>query len=372
MSFKTANQKGTKMSISEQPSRRSPNGQPHARVEVCPCCGQAITTDQQLRKIQKWEDDRRREVDKKAKELHARERETIKAEAKAEVAEATKASQKEVIEAKRQAAEAKRQAQEAQKLLKTAQADAAKNAEAKTEAEVRKLKDQHHKQIEGLNTTIRNLHRDLEKKTAQERGDGAEIDLLRALKAAFPLDNISDKKGHGPDVTQIVIENGRVCGKIIFESKDAKRWDQGHVTKLRGDRVKAKADYAILSVLTFPRTAPDGAQTQLIEDIIVVRPTIAVEIVKMLRDTMIKFATSQITITERDRIQQKLYELLRSERGQEALRAVPAAIAALTTIDDAQDTSNSNYRTRREKAYKALEDAHRPFKAAVDEILTGE
>src|SRR5207244_3048913 len=120
--------------------------------------------------------------------------------------------------------------------------------------------------------------RRLEKKTADELGEGAEIDLFEALKEAFPDDHIYrvGKGKEGVDIIHKILDAGRECGSIVYDCKNRTGWRWDYVSKLRKDKLAAKAEHAILSSLPFP-----GGKKQLcVEDgVIVCNPARVVVIV---------------------------------------------------------------------------------------------
>lgn len=111
-----------------------------------------------------------------------------------------------------------------------------------------------------LATKVNELQRALEKKTNEELGEGAEIDLFEALKQDFPDDNITRiaKGAPGADIHHIVMLRGKECGTIIYDSKNHKGFRWEHVTKLKADQLAAKAEHAILSTHKFPE-GPDSS-----------------------------------------------------------------------------------------------------------------
>jgi hypothetical protein len=100
------------------------------------------------------------------------------------------------------------------------------------------------------------MQRKLDQKTAEQLGEGAEVDLYEDLKARF--ESVGDKiervgKGKpGADVIHTVKHNGMVCGKIIYDSKNHGQWRYDFAEKLAADKIAEKADHAILSTRKFP------------------------------------------------------------------------------------------------------------------------
>ena len=79
---------------------------------------------------------------------------------------------------------------------------------------------------ESLQSKMKEMERALLKKTSQDLGEVAEIDLFEALRHAFPDDRISrvPKGQNGADIHHEVIHKGQPCGKIVIDSKNTKGW----------------------------------------------------------------------------------------------------------------------------------------------------
>jgi hypothetical protein len=174
---------------------------PHVEGDFCPTCGQRISNGQA---VEVWA--RYHQHESKAK------------------AEAEAAVQEKLAEAERQKAEAVQEIAEAKDVEKV-EALHAKDAK-------------HFTEIQAWNAKVQNLQRSLEQKKANDLGDGAEVDLLKDLEAAFPNDRIwrVAKGVAGADVHQVVMRNGKECGTIILDSKNRKDWKWEYVTKLHADQ----------------------------------------------------------------------------------------------------------------------------------------
>jgi hypothetical protein len=155
------------------------------------------------------------------------------------------------------------------------------------------------------------LQHKLQKKTADEIGDGAEVNLFEALKGAFEDDTITRvKKGQpGPDLRHEIRHNGEVCGLIVYDSKHRQGWHLSYATKLRQDQLDAQADHAILTTAAFPT----GKKELCIEsDIIVVNPARAVPIVHLLRRALISMHVRGLSLKARAEKTERLYAFMNS------------------------------------------------------------
>src|SRR5262249_12094228 len=87
---------------------------------------------------------------------------------------------------------------------------------------LRKQQGEQTRERDKLQKKVDALTRQLQQKTANELGDGAEIDVFEALRTAFARDEITRvKKGQpGADIRQEVLHKGASCGTILFDSKN--------------------------------------------------------------------------------------------------------------------------------------------------------
>ena len=108
-----------------------------------------------------------------------------------------------------------------------------------------------------LEEKLQDVTRQLQSKSPDELGDGAELDLFELLKEAFPGDKITrySKGEPGADTLHEVYHNGKPCGRIVYELKNSSRWLNDYVAKLREDQRAAEADHAILSTYKLPSNA---------------------------------------------------------------------------------------------------------------------
>ena len=165
--------------------------------------------------------------------------------------------------------------------------------------------------IATLEKTTETLKRQLEDKSANTLGDGAEIDLYEELRREFSGDKITRvKKGtNGADIHQDVYENGIRCGRILHESKNCTQWRESFTAKAREDQVACDADHAVLSSTVFPK-----GQSQLFvsNDVIVVHPGRAVYVAIILRRSLIQLSKSCSSEQDRAAKTQLLYNFIKS------------------------------------------------------------
>jgi myosin heavy subunit len=286
--------------------------------------------DQELKKVAAERD----QAAKKLKEAQEREAE-IRKQAELEIAKQKQAAEKkanEDAEAKIKKASAERDqiakklkdAQDREKeILKKAQEDA-ENQRQKELAEQRQALEKDktlsllkqdakfNREREALQKKMQLMDKQLQKKTANELGDGAEIDLFEALRESYSGDRITriPKGQAGADILHEVLHKGESCGKIIIDSKNRQSWQNGFVTKLRQDQVEAGAEHAILASTVFPA----GKKEMCVESgVIVIAPARVIHITQILRKAMVAMHVMGLSLKERASKMTRLYKLVTSE-----------------------------------------------------------
>ena len=164
-----------------------------------------------------------------------------------------------------------------------------------------------------LSNKVTDLQRVLESKTAEELGEGAEIDLFESLRKEFPDDDIRriPKGTPGADILHVVILSGKKCGTIIYDSKNHNQFRHEHVSKLRADQLAAQAEHAILSTRKFPQ---GSRQLYLQDGVLLANPARVVLIATLIRQHLLQLHAQRVSDIERESKTAALYEFIVSER----------------------------------------------------------
>lgn len=111
------------------------------------------------------------------------------------------------------------------------------------------------RQIEEQKEIAKEAVRKAEQGSMQRQGEIQELELENILRELHKYDDIIEiKKGQqGADIVQCVkTENGLECGKIYYESKRTKNYNDNWLQKLRDDNLTVKADVLVLVTETMP------------------------------------------------------------------------------------------------------------------------
>jgi len=291
------------------------------------------------------------------------------AKARAEAKQAAEAAAAKTIAEAQQARElARRQLNEAtssqaQTLQKQREALEAATVEA-VNAEKAKAFNERQK-FEGK---LETLQRQLQQKSAEELGEGAEVNLFEALKMEFPEDRVRrvTRGTAGADIVHEIVVRGRVCGQIVYDSKNRAAWRNDYVTKLRKDQLSAKADHAILCTLAFPT----GAHQIYAQDgVIVVNPARAIVLAQILRKQILQTDSLRLSNEERSTKTSQMYEYINSDGFGQLWSEIDVKTDELLELDVKEQKAHAATWSKRGSLLKTVQKAHGTLTAEIEHII---
>jgi hypothetical protein len=232
----------------------------------------------------------------------------------------------------------------------------------------RKLRAEHARKLESAEKRVVLLQRQLQEKTANELGDGAEIDLYEELRSLFPSDDIRrvPKGQPGADIQHEVYYKGQSCGKIVYDSKNRKDWKDEYASKLRADQTEARAEHAILSSCFFP----DGEKELCIRNhVIVVNPGRACYIARLLRDGLVDMHIRNLSVKERTGKMAQLYQLIVSPQFKQKLGELDRLTDQLLELDVEETRAHQNVWKKRGLLMKQLKNMTREIDTDISSII---
>ena len=378
-----------------QPSNRQ-NFQPphsHAAGERCPMCEQPIGQDiaQRIEKRQreqyeaalaKAKAETAAVLQQKLAEAGAAAEQkiaTVRAEMKA-VAEAAAAQKLADIQARlAQEQQARTAAAEQIAALKAEQQAAVEKRVAEIQEGVQRQKEDLQREKDAailaekakvlkLTSDLQDMQRKLEGKTANELGEGSEIDLFEELRNAFEGDRIQrvPKGVNGADVIHEVMHNGKVCGKIIYDAKNRDAWQNGFATKLKADKLAQGADFAILSSNKFPK---DKAHVHNQDGVIVANPARVIALVEILRDQLVRMHELRVSNEERGSKTVELYAFITSESFKQLVEQVEAQAVKMLDLDAKEQEAHRRVWDQRGKLIRSVQKARSDLSFEIDRII---
>lgn len=162
---------------------------------------------------------------------------------------------------------------------------------------------------EKANEEIKKLKEQIEKGiTPQIEGLLEENILLAKLKELYPRDKFIHT-GKGGDIIQIIFEQKKEIGKIVYECKKVKKFDQKFIKQAKEARKFREADFAILVTNAFP----SKKQYYFVEKTVFVISPVSLEpITYTLRESLIRISILKLSNEAKEIAVQRIYNYLSS------------------------------------------------------------
>lgn len=267
------------------------------------------------------------EIGQKTKEIG--ELQEVLEEREKKLAEAQKA-QASLVRKQRELDDAKRELEltvetRVQAEVKTTRAKARKEVEDEMKLKVMEKEQT----ISSMQKQIEELKRRAEQGSQQLQGEVQELDLEALLSSNFAQDIIKrvPKGEHGGDVLHTVSNAvGHPSGTILWETKRTKSWSDGWLTKLRNDQRVAKAEISVI----VSKVLPSGVEAfELIDEVWVAHPRIAIPLAISLRQTLLEVASARMSSEGQQTKMEMVYDYLTSPRFRHRVQAIVEAFSTM-------------------------------------------
>ena len=204
------------------------------------------------------------------------------------------------------------------------------------------------KQLEDQRRLAEEMKRKAEQGSMQLQGEVQELLLEELLRDHFPFDTIGEvgKGVEGADCMQTVRNHlGNECGRIIFESKRTKTFNNGWIAKLKTDMRNKQADVAILVTGVYPKEMScfgerDGVWICSFSEV--------VALTSALRHTIIRIAETKKAEENKGEKMQMLYGYLTGTEFRQQIECIVEGFLSLKN-------SISKERIQMEKIWKERE-----------------
>jgi hypothetical protein len=203
-----------------------------------------------------------------------------------------------------------------------------------------------------LKKSLDDAKRKAEQGSQQIQWDIQENDLKNTLQMAFPIDKIDDVATgiKWADIMQVVRNSiWQEAWVIIWESKNTKAWSDSWLSKLKDDKIRAKANIAIIITTVLPK---DMKNFWLIDDVFVTLPEYSLQIATIMRDKILSISKVEKSLEWKDAKMEMLYKYLTSE---EFWWKISSIVDAFKKLKDDLDTERRAMERIWKKREKELE-----------------
>ncbi len=212
---------------------------------------------------------------------------------------------------------------------------------------------------------IEELQRRAEARDRVHFGPEGEEELERILRRQFPMDDIQRKR-RGGDIVQMILEDRKPCGCIVFECKQTGQWQPAFIRQLK----RAMEAHGTRCGVLVSRVLPSRQSGMCIVDgVIVVSPQFAHHIASILRDSIVELSHVQLSEQGKAEKTQEVYRYLRSEEFKNALQVIDGRTKELRADLEREKSHHEGCWTRREQHYAAIARQTAGVTTRINEIL---
>ncbi len=205
------------------------------------------------------------------------------------------------------------------------------------------------KMLDDMKRRLEDMKRKAEQGSQQTQGEVLELELEGMFRAKFPFDEIEavSKGVRGGDVIQTVkTQSGKVCGKILWETKRTKAWSDGWIQKVKDDRRDAKADIAVI----VSETLPEGFRHfRQVKDVWVTDVPTTMSLAIALRMILIQVARTKDTQTGKEEKMEIVYNYLTGAEFKNRVQAIMEGFVSLRHDVEAERRAMEKIWAKREK-----------------------
>ncbi len=227
---------------------------------------------------------------------------------------------------------------------------------ARLQQEQAALKEiEHQQKIDGLQKHVTNLQQRLTQGSQQAQGEAQEEALRAVVARSCPQDELEEVPvgKEGADLLQIVMDSGRTCGRVLWESKRTKAWSDDWLPKLRDDQRECKAEWAVLVTQALPT---DVRMFGLKDGVWVCSWSHVPSFLALLRSAVVQVATARSVVEGHTDKVQLLYRYM---TGPDFRGRLEGVIEAISEMDDGLKKEKRAvsvlWKTRERQLERALE-----------------
>jgi len=242
-------------------------------------------------------------------------------------------------------------------------AHAKREAEIRTEAEqdaTRKFdieRQEHALEKQRFKKQMADMQRQIGQKPAELQGEALEVYLKRQLNTQFPVDRIEDidRGQYGADLTQEVIDGQLgACGKVVWEAKRTKRWNDDWLVKIKEDADRVGAHLRVIVSETLPR---DVRNFELREGVWISNIDCALPLAMALRSQLIESTRLQRAGQGKGLKMDEIYQYLTSPRFAERIQRMVETWKALEEQVNSEERSMRRQWKERRKQLAKMQDS---------------
>lgn len=209
--------------------------------------------------------------------------------------------------------------------------------------------------VESAMKQVEEMKRKLEQGSMQTQGEAQELLLESLLQTTFPFDTIEEvgKGVRGADCIQTVRNKlGNECGRIIFESKRTKDFQNEWIEKLKTDMRSLGADVAVIVTQALPKDMERFGEKN---GVYICTFAEVRSVAMLLRDAIIKIADAKKSQENKGDKMVMLYDYLTGSEFSENWKAIREGFMSMKlSIQREREAMEKLWKAREKQLEKVL------------------
>ena len=252
-------------------------------------------------------------------------------------------------------AKAAADARETSRIEARSLAEKALSEKFEQELEALRLKQKElEKQRDDAKQVADELRRRMGQGSQQAQGEALELTLEAELACRFPTDRVEPiaNGAYGADILHVIImPDGRNCGSITWETKNAQSWNNKWLEKLRKDVINSKSEFGVL----VSTVLPDGVKYfEQIDGMYVCSLSVWFAVAAMLRQQVINLAFARASAEGRDQKMDVVYRYLTGPEFRERVNAIIQTFVGMQDQLSKEKRALMKHWSRREKQIQTV------------------
>ena len=229
------------------------------------------------------------------------------------------------------------------------------------------------KQLADALKELEDMRRKLQQGSQQTQGEAFELEFEKLLKTNFPNDKISpvEKGIRGADIIQEVWDSkGNYNGKIIWELKNTKSWQEAWAEKLKADKRTINANEAVIITEILPANISVAG---FYNGIWITNRSFVIRLASTLRAKLIEVYYAKLSVQAKDGKMEMMYSYLSGTEFKHRVEAIVEAFSNMQSEIEKEKRYFMNKWSRDEKSIRMVIDntygMHGDLKAIIGKTL---
>jgi hypothetical protein len=227
-------------------------------------------------------------------------------------------------------------------------------------------------QISRFKDEVEGLKKQLTQSQSELKGEVGELDLFATLTEAFPQDHFRRQKrgtSSGDLIQRIRTASTVLDTPIVYDNKAANTVTKSDVEKAKKYQKMHGTNYVLIVSSNLPKTSVPNELLGEKDGIILVHPSIVVEVSKKIREGIIEISKLSLGKEDRQEKQDKLYQYIMSQEFSLVLKSLSELNEKLYNLQSKEERDHQTLWKNRKSLQEELLKAYNDLSSGIESII---